>query len=249
MVRAGRIRIVVWVVAVGLGAVYASALVVWRGDFQQQLSSGNHAFVAGDMHHLNLDAARRADTSKNGQKPFATILSCSDSRVPVEHVFDQGIGDVFVVRVAGNVAGTSETATVEYGVGHLHTPLLVVMGHKGCGAVAAAAQNADVHGQLPALIARIKPAVDAVKSRGKQLEGAELVTACVSENVRQTMADLIRGSAIIREALKTQQVTMTGALYDIETGKVEWLGPHPEETALMSRFDTKGSDAGSHGGH
>ena len=95
-----------------------------------RLADGNARFVAGRCEHPNSDAARLADTATNGQHPVVTVVSCSDSRVPVERIFDQGVGDVFVIRVAGNVCGTDELGSVEYGVDHLGTPLLVVLGTK-----------------------------------------------------------------------------------------------------------------------
>jgi len=92
------------------------------------LREGNTRFAAGHPEHPNLDAERRKNTAAEGQEPFATVLTCSDSRVPAELIFDRGVGDLFVIRVAGNIAGPSELASVEYGVGHLQTPLLVVLG-------------------------------------------------------------------------------------------------------------------------
>src|SRR5688572_3946938 len=106
------------------------------------LKEGNARYASGKSQHPHLDAERRSSTVSQGQEPFATILACSDSRDPVELIFDRGVGDLFVVRVAGNVAGISELASVEYGVGHLNTPLLIVMGHTKCGAVTAVVKGA-----------------------------------------------------------------------------------------------------------
>src|SRR5262245_9624613 len=136
------------------------------------LKEGNARFAAGKQLHPNQDAERRASTVAQGQEPFATILACSDSRDPVELVFDRGIGDLFVVRVAGNVAGVRELATVEYGVGHLHTPLLIVMGHSKCGAVTAVVQGAELHGHLQSLAEKIKPAANKVKAEATEPQDA-----------------------------------------------------------------------------
>ncbi|MBI5865537.1 MAG: hypothetical protein HZB38_13725 [Planctomycetes bacterium] len=106
-------------------------------EAQQRLTDGNQRFSTGAATNPRCDEARRAETAEKGQNPFATVLTCSDSRVCAERIFDQGVGDVFTIRVAGNVSDTDEIGTIEYGVGHLHTPLLVVMGHSSCGAVGA----------------------------------------------------------------------------------------------------------------
>ena len=128
------------------------------------LREGNARFAMGTPQHPHQDAERRAATAAQGQEPFATILACSDSRDPVELIFDRGVGDLFVVRVAGNVAGESELATVEYGVGHLNTPLLIVMGHTKCGAVTAVVKEAELHGHLLTLAKKIKPNTKASRS-------------------------------------------------------------------------------------
>ena len=116
-----------------------------------RLKEGNARFVSDTPARPNL-AGKRLLTSQNGQSPYAIVLSCADSRAPVELVFDQGIGDLFVIRVAGNVAATDEIGTAEYGADHLNVPLMVVLGHTQCGAVTAVAQGAEVHGNIPALV-------------------------------------------------------------------------------------------------
>lgn len=120
------------------------------------LKDGNARFVAGKPTRPNQDAARRTDVAK-GQNPFAALISCADSRVAPELVFDQGLGDLFIVRVAGNVANTDEIGSSEYGVEHLGAPLLVVLGHTKCGAVAAVMQGAEVHGNIPGAVKNIAP--------------------------------------------------------------------------------------------
>jgi len=123
------------------------------------LQNGNARYVRGDRKFAHLDRRRVAETAQ-AQEPFATVLACSDSRVPVEHVFDAGIGDLFVVRVAGNVCSNHEIASIEYGVEHLKTPLVVVLGHTHCGAVTAVVENADVRGKFPHLAEHIIPAYE-----------------------------------------------------------------------------------------
>ena len=199
------------------------------------LREGNARYAAGKTQHPNLDADRRTNTVAQGQEPFATILACSDSRDPVELIFDRGIGDLFVVRVAGNIAGVSEMATVEYGVGHLHTPVLVVMGHTKCGAVTAVVKGAELHGHLPALAAKIKPAADRVKADGASAE--EAVPRAIEANVWQTISDLLKQCSVVREQVAAGRVRVVGAVYDLEAGQVKWLGGHPEQEALLATAD------------
>ena len=130
-----------FIVSQGLAAEEAPAGAPGPDQALQKLKSGNDRLVAGRRLFPNQGAPRLKDTAAQGQHPYVTILSCSDSRVPLEHMFDAGFGDLFVVRVAGNVADDDEIGTIEYGVGHLHTPLLLVLGHTKCGAVTAVAKG------------------------------------------------------------------------------------------------------------
>lgn len=205
------------------------------------LREGNARFATGKPQHPHQDAERRTATAAQGQEPLATILACSDSRVPVELIFDRGVGDLFVTRVAGNVAGISELATVEYGVGHLNTPLLIVMGHTKCGAVTAVVKEAELHGHLQALAEKIKPAVEKVKAEG--VEADEAVTKAIQANVWQTIEDIIKQSSAVRTKLEAGQVSIFGALYDLEQGKVTWLGAHPAQDALMALAAQAETDA------
>ncbi|MFO0836366.1 MAG: carbonic anhydrase [Phycisphaerales bacterium] len=203
------------------------------------LSEGNARWVANSPQAPNTDSSRRSDVAENGQKPFVTVLTCADSRLPVERLFDRGVGDVFVVRVAGNVAGDSETGTIEYGVGHLKTPLLVVMGHTKCGAVAAAASGAEVHGHVADLVSQITPAVDRAKRANPNLTGADLAAASVKENVWQTVFQLFKNSPEFLEAVQSGKLKVVGAVCDISTGKVEWMGEHPWQSELIAAFAPK----------
>ena len=195
------------------------------------LKEGNSRFVSGKPQHPHQDAERRTEVAK-GQEPFATVLACSDSRDPVELIFDRGVGDVFVVRVAGNIAGLSELATVEYGIGHLNTPVLIVMGHSKCGAVTAVANGAELHGHLHALANKIQPAVD--KTKAGNPEPDELVSRCIQANVWQTIEDIIKQSSVVRGKMAEGKVSILGAIYDLDQGKVTWLGQHPAEDSLVA---------------
>lgn len=203
------------------------------------LRRGNERWVNNQPEAPNTDSARREDASQNGQKPFATVLTCADSRLPVERIFDRGVGDLFVVRVAGNVASGEVTGSIEYGAEHLHVPLLVVMGHTKCGAVAAAASGAEVGGNVGTLVEKITPAVSRARQQAPGADAAEILTASVKENVWQTMFDIIRTSPEMRHLVKEGKVKIVGAVCNVGTGKVEWIGEHPWQTALVDAFDAK----------
>ncbi len=199
----------------------------------ERLREGNARWVKDTEEHPSSDAARRQLTAQ-GQHPFATIITCADSRLPVERIFDRGVGELFVVRVAGNVAGTSETGTAEYAVEHLKTPVIVVMGHTKCGAVAAAASGAELHGSLGELVARITPAVERARKVTTEGDAAALASASVRENVWQTVFDLLSQSAEVRSGVREGHVQIVGAVCDITTGKVEFMGEHPWQREIIA---------------
>lgn len=202
------------------------------------LREGNERWVNNQPQAPNTDSARREETAA-GQKPFVTVLTCADSRLPVERIFDRGVGDVFVVRVAGNVMTPEVAGTIEYGAEHLHVPLLVVMGHTKCGAVAAAASGAQVEGNVSSLVERIAPAVSRAKQQDPTLGANELAALSVRENVWQGIFDLLRTSKEARHLVQEGKLRVVGAVCDISTGKVEWLGGHPWQDALVEAFEMR----------
>jgi carbonic anhydrase len=204
----------------------------------QNLKDGNDSFIAGKSSHPRMDSARIMETSKNGQHPFATILTCSDSRVPAELIFDQGVGDIFIVRVAGNVCNKDEAGTIEYGVGHLGTPLLVVLGHTGCGAVTAVATGAQLHGNVAALVSNIKFAVTKASAANPHLCGTDLVPETIKANCWQSIEDLYKSSPEVCELVKAGKLKVVAAIYNISTGKVGWLGTHPDQNKLLASFES-----------
>lgn len=215
-------------------SVIVSAQAITPDEATTRLKDGNGRFVAGESTHTRINSARLLETTSGGQHPFATIIACSDSRVPVETVFDQGVGDLFVVRVAGNVCDTDEVGSIEYGVDHLATPVFVVLGHRNCGAVTAVVTGAELHGSIPALVDNIIPAAHRAKSKGAGMEHNDLIALAVKENVWQSIDDLFKRSPVSRERVKNGKLKVIGAIYDIETGKVEWLGEHPEQSRLLA---------------
>ena len=194
------------------------------------LAEGNARFVAGTPEHEHCDAARlaQAGSEDQGDHAIATIITCSDSRVPVELLFDQGVMDVFVIRVAGNVVGTDEAGSIEYGLAHVHTPVLVVLGHTQCGAVTAVTNAALGHGHalernIPPLVAPIRPAVARAMEAHPGAETAEVVPAAIKENVWQGIEDLFLASPSTRELVRSGKVKVVGAIYDVGSGTVAWL--------------------------
>jgi len=188
-------------------------------DSLAKLKTGNDRFVAGKPEHPDQSVARRSEVAK-GQHPYAIILSCSDSRVPPELVFDAGLGDLFVVRVAGNTADESAIGSIEYAVEHLGATLIVVLGHERCGAVKAAVDSADATapapGHLPAVLEPIAPAVKQVKNFP-----GDTVDFAVRANVANTVEQLKTSDPVLSERLKSGKLQIVGGRYDLETGAVE----------------------------
>ena len=182
-------------------------------EARTRLEAGNIRYIADTRDAGLQDAARRAAVT-GGQSPFAIILSCADSRVVPELVFDTGIGELFVLRVAGNVANTSTIASIEYAVAHLGTKLIVVLGHQSCGAVTAAIAGGDNGHNLNHLLAHLQPAIHSCDETG--------VDAVVRENAVQTAKELVSRSAIIASAA-AGDLEVLPAWYVLETGAVEFL--------------------------
>ena len=185
-----------------------------------RLLAGNARYVAARLAHPNQTPKRRAALARS-QRPFATVLGCADSRVPPEVVFDQGLGDLFVVRVAGNVADPAGIASIEYAASALECPLVMVLGHSRCGAVDAAvkaAPGATFPGQLGRLVEAIRPAVERVKDKP-----GDLLDNAVRANVA-VMAETLRAAEPVLAGLaRDGKVRIVGAHYDLETGKVAVL--------------------------
>jgi carbonic anhydrase len=178
-----------------------------------KLMVGNQRFVERKWLHPGQDFARVTAVA-DGQAPFAAILSCADSRVVPEIAFDQGIGDLFVARVAGNVAITEEIASEEYAIAFLGTPLLMVLGHERCGAVTAALQGGELPGALKSLVDAIQPAVKASAA-----EPGDRLTNAVKANVRLQVQRL-QTSTVIAAAVQAGTLKVVGAYYDLDTGAI-----------------------------
>ena len=182
----------------------------------KMLLDGNQRYVAGRLARPHQDITRRVEIAK-GQAPFAAVLSCADSRVPPEMVFDEGLGDLFTVRVAGNVATDDVVASLEYAVAHTGAKLILVLGHERCGAVDATLTGVS-EGHLSALIDRIKPAALAVKSKpGDTLELA------IRQNVVNVVKQLQTTQPILAQRAASGAIKIMGARYDLDRGVVEIL--------------------------
>lgn len=187
-----------------------------------RLKQGNARFVNGEVHFPTLQTEVLADLAR-GQQPYATILGCSDSRVPPELVFGAGLGELFIVRVAGNVLGPSIGGTLQYAAMHLHTPLFVVLGHEGCGAVQAAIaakfHGERVAGRLEELLANILPALEGLD---ETVPAEELLRLAVEANVRWTIRRL-RESPEGEARLAEGVMKLVGAVYALDTGRVRFI--------------------------
>lgn len=179
-----------------------------------RLKEGNERFVGGSPTTPPTSDSTKQESTK-GQAPYAIILSCADSRVSPELTFDTGIGEIFILRVAGNVANTSTIASIEYAVAHLGTKLIVVMGHESCGAVGAAVAGGDNGPNLNKLVSYIQPAVDKLGS------GAELADI-VKDNANNSANTLVESSEIISNAVKNESVEIVSAYYKLGNGQVEF---------------------------
>jgi carbonic anhydrase len=181
-----------------------------------ELLAGNQRFVSGQSRHPHQDAARRAETAQ-GQHPFAVIVGCADSRVPPEIVFDCGLGDLFVVRVAGDVCEDAALGSIEYAVEHLGTRTIVVLGHERCGAVEATVKGGELPGHMRAFAAAIAPNVRNAAESGDKLDAAVRANALAIRNQIATCAP------ILSEFAHKGDLKVVAARYDLDTGKVEVL--------------------------
>lgn len=203
------------------------------------LKQGNDRFVNNQATHPHLDTARLklAAIDDQGDHAYATVITCSDSRVPVEAIFDAGIMDIFVIRVAGNVCDVDERGSIEYGLAHVHTPVLVVLGHTQCGAVTAVTHAVQGHGHplernIPPLVANIAPAVKKAMAKYPELEGDAVIPKAIEENVWSGIEELFMESPATRDLVKAGTVKVVGAIYDVGTGKVSWLPENQTEEIL-----------------
>ena len=205
-------------------------------DALARLRAGNHRFVTDQTTTTALSSAARRSALLSGQAPFAIILGCSDSRVPAELVFDQGFGDLFVIRVAGNVVAPSQVGSVEFAASRYGTRLVVVMGHSQCGAVIATLE--DLQGgptnqsmNLRSIVDRVRPSVETLLSGRRDADPDTLVRDAVRANVRTSVDHLRHGSALLEKLIHETGLLVVGAEYSLETGVVEFFDNVPRADA------------------
>jgi len=193
-----------------------------------RLKEGNRRFVDnGSSHEANRTGERRAEIAKE-QQPFAIILGCSDSRVPGEIVFDQGLGDLFVIRVAGNIVAPSLVGSVEFAAERFGTRLVVVLGHSSCGAVLATIEELRRPSEtqsknLRSIVSRIRPSVEELIAADPGTSDETLLDRAVRANVRASVDQLRRGSEILEQLVRTDGLVIVGAEYSLESGVVDFL--------------------------
>ncbi|MDY6935910.1 MAG: carbonic anhydrase [Spirochaetota bacterium] len=207
------------------------------------LKKGNKRFYNGKATYPHADASRikLAGRENQGKYAYATIITCSDSRVPVELIFDAGVMDIFVIRVAGNVCDTDEIGSIEYGLAHVHTPVFVMLGHTQCGAVTAVTHAVQGRGHalernIPPLVDNIIPAVKRAMKRHKNVHGDTIIKYAIEENIWQGIEDLFMKSPAVRNLVKAQKVQVVGAIYDVSTGRVMWL-PTKKVDIILRRVE------------
>jgi carbonic anhydrase len=199
-----------------------------------RLREGNHRFVTDRTATPALSNTARREALVSGQEPFAIILGCSDSRVPAELVFDQSFGDLFVIRVAGNIVASSQVGSVEFAASRFGTRLVVVMGHSQCGAVTATLEElegraANQSKGLRSIVDRVRPSVEGLLSRIREHDPEALVHEAVRANVRASVNHLRHGSELLEQLITDTGLIVVGAEYSLETGVVDFFENVPNE--------------------
>jgi len=197
------------------------------------LREGNRRFVADARSHDTLASRARRIELTAGQEPFAAVLGCSDSRVPVEIVFDQGLGDLFVIRVAGNIVAPSQVGSVEFAAEQFGTRLVVVLGHSGCGAIVATMQQLQQPKEnqsrnLRSIVDLVRPSVENLLETDLRHDLKELVHQAVRANIRASVNHLRHGSEIIEQLIRNDGLLVVGAEYSLKTGVVDFFDGVPE---------------------
>lgn len=189
---------------------------------REQLEAGNQRFLKGQM--LERDYAQQVAATAGGQYPFGVVLGCIDSRVPPEIVFDQGIGDIFAPRIAGNFVNTDILGSMEFATAVAGSKVIVVLGHTSCGAVKGAVDGVEL-GNLTEMLHKLTPAIEAVPDEmgERNAKNAEFVQAVADANVRLTIENILDRSPVMRELVEKGELMIVGAMHDVATGEVHWF--------------------------
>ena len=197
-------------------------------DALERLRDGNRRFISNEVSEEVLAIREHRAGAAAPQNPFAIILACSDSRVPTELIFDQGIGDLFVIRVAGNIVAPSQIGSIEYAAKQFGTRLVVVLGHSNCGAIIAtlrelALKESHRSPNLRAIVDRIRPALDSVLEEYYDVEDEAVIASCVRANIQASVDGLQHGSLILEQLIEAKELNIIGAEYSIETGYIDFF--------------------------
>ena len=208
-------------------------MTISAGEALERLRAGNRRFVSDLGSRDTLTSQTRRNAVAAGQEPFAIILGCSDSRVPAEIVFDQGLGDLFVIRVAGNIVASSQVGSVEFAAARFGTRLVVVLGHSRCGAVLATLEELQqpTDGQsrnLRSIVDRVRPSVEALLATDLKHDPDALVRQAVRANIRVSANHLRHGSDVLEQLIQNDGLMVVGGEYSLETGIVEFFDGMPE---------------------
>lgn len=202
---------------VNAGLLQGQALSAEYNELIKRLSEGNERFVNSTSTASGRDEKRRSEVAMV-QHPFAIILTCSDSRLPPEFIFDQGLGDLFVIRTAGNVVDDIVIGSIEYAAEHLHSKLIVVLGHERCGAVQATVAGGEIPGHISAIARKIQPAVEFARNKS-----GDLVENAVYANIVSIIKYLQTSEPVLAGMLRLGTLAVIGARYDLDDGHVSWL--------------------------
>jgi len=184
------------------------------------LKEGNKRFVNNKT--LDKDFPMERAILSKGQNPYAIVVACSDSRVPPEYIFDEQLGKLFVVRTAGNVLDKVELGSIEYAAEHLHTPILLILGHTSCGAIAATMEGGEIHSpNLESVVSKIEPAVSKAKKNHK--DEHEAMDEAIKENVLNQIKYAEKNSKVLKELIESKKLKVVGGIYDIKSGVVEFI--------------------------
>jgi len=209
---------------VGLAFASSAGAGISADEALQKLMDGNQRYVESKMGACSSSDATAREKLATSQHPYAIILSCSDSRVPPELIFDKALGEIFVVRVAGNVADPIVLGSIEYAAEHLGSPLIMVLGHERCGAVTAAVDaKGKPEGNIGAIVKEIQPSAKKAKEIKKGKSHEEVVDCAVTVNVKSVAASLTKRSKVLAEQLKEGKIKIVAARYDLDDGKVTLL--------------------------
>jgi carbonic anhydrase len=213
--------------------VRVTVAMISASEALERLREGNRRFVSDVRGSAAVDTQTRRSELAEGQEPFAIILGCSDSRVPAEIVFDQGLGDLFVIRVAGNIVASSQIGSVEFAAERFSTPLVVVLGHSRCGAVRATLEELTMPREkqsrsLRSIVDRIRPSVEGLLGTELRHHSEALVRHAVRANIRASANQVRHGSEVLEELIEKGRVVVVGAEYSLESGVVDFFDGLPE---------------------